>query len=81
MADRHLAAECDVRKHLLHGPRGIHRFARTQVQQIDVHAIGFIGQIRRDPDGKPFGMRRTRGTVSVQASQLAFAFHDLGIGR
>ena len=27
MADRHFAAECNMRKNLLHGPRGIHRFA------------------------------------------------------
>ena len=50
------------------------------MQQIDVQAIGFVGQIGRNPDRKPFGMRRARGAVGMQAGQLAFALNDFCIG-
>src|SRR6478672_11978961 len=40
MPDCHFAAERNVRKNLLHGPSRIHRLARTQVQQIDIQAVG-----------------------------------------
>ena len=39
MSDCHLAAEGDMREHLLHGPRGVHGLARAQVQQIDVQQL------------------------------------------
>ena len=53
MTHRYLAAERDVRKYLLHRPSRIHRLARAQMKQIDVEAIGFIGQVGRNPDCKP----------------------------
>ena len=67
MADCHFPPERNVRKDLLHGPGRIHCLTRTQVQQIDVQAIGFIGQIGGDPDGKPFRVRRAGSAVGVQA--------------
>ena len=80
MADGHFAPEGDVRKDLLHGPGRFHRLARAQMQQVDVHAIGFVGEIGGDPDGEPFGMRRPRGAVGAQTRQLAFALDQRGVG-
>jgi hypothetical protein len=54
MANRYLASESNVRKHLLHGPRSIDSLARAQVQQVDVQAIGLVRQVGGDPYGKTF---------------------------
>jgi len=76
---RHFPAKGDVRKNLLHSPCRIDRLARAQMQEIDVQAIGFIGQIGRNPDGKPFGVRRAGGTVGVQSRQFALALDNFRI--
>ena len=80
MAHRHFPSEGDVRKHLLHDPRRFHRLARAQVQEIDVQAVGFVGEIGGNPDGKPFGVRRASGAIGVQAGQRAVALNQLRVG-
>ena len=50
------------------------------MQEIDVQAIGFVGQIGCYPDGEPLGVRRTGRTVGVQSRQLALALDDFRIG-
>jgi hypothetical protein len=51
------------------------------MQQIDVETIGFIGQVGRNPDRKPLGVRRAGGAIGLQPGQLALAFNDLRVGR
>ena len=50
------------------------------MQQVDVHAIGFVSEIGSDPHREPFGMRRPRRAVGAQARELAFALDQRGVG-
>src|SRR5262249_24452881 len=79
MADRHFPAERDVGKYLLHDPRRVDRLTRAQVQEIDVQTVGLIGEVRGDPDGKPFRMRRACSTVGMQSRQLTLALDDFRV--
>jgi hypothetical protein len=69
-----------VRKDLLHGPGRVTALRESQVQQVDVEAIRFIGEIGRDPDRQPLGVRRAGGAVGMQPGELALVLHDLGVG-
>src|SRR5262245_48832738 len=79
MADRHFPAERDVRKYLLHDPRRIDRLTRGQMPEINVKAVGFIGEVRSDPDGEPFRVRRAGSTVGMQPRQLALALDEFRV--
>ena len=50
------------------------------MQQVDVQAVGLVGEVGGDQDRKPFRMRRPRGAVGLQPGQLALALHQLGVG-
>src|SRR5262249_20506627 len=80
MAERHFPAERDVGKYLLHDPRRIDGLTRAEVQEINVQAVGFVGEVRGDPDGKSFRMWRAGGTVGAQSGQLTLALDDFRIG-
>ena len=67
MADGDLAAEVDVRKEVAHHQRRLDRLARAEVQQVDVGAVGLVGQVGGDEDRQPLGVRRTGGAVGRQA--------------
>src|SRR5262249_40888724 len=62
-----------------HDPRRVDRLTRAQVQEIDVQTVGFIGEVRGDPDGKPFRMRRAGSTVGMQSRQLTLALDDFRV--
>ena len=50
------------------------------MQKVDVHAVGFIGEVGGNPYRKPLGMRRPRGAVGMQPGQLALALYQGGVG-
>ena len=52
---------------------------RDSVQQVDVEAIGFVGEVRGDRDRKPLGMRGRR-RCRREPGQLALALDHLGVG-
>ena len=60
--------------------RRLDRLARAQVQQVDVQAVGLVGEVGGDPDREALGVRRPRGAVGAQPRQLAFALDDLRVG-
>ena len=71
MPDGYFPPERDMREDLLHGPGRIDRLARAQVQQVDVHAVRFIGQVGGDPHREPFGVRRPRRAIGAQTRERA----------
>ena len=79
MPDRDLPLEIDVREGVLHHQRRIHRLPRREVQQVDVEALGFVGEIGRDPDREPLGVRRPGGAVGREPVELAVALDELRI--
>ena len=79
VADGDFAPEIDVRKHILHHQRGIDGLLRGQVQQVDVRAVGLVGEVGGDPDRQSLGVGRARGAVRLETLELALALNQLGV--
>ena len=50
------------------------------MQQVDVRAVGLVGEVGGDPHREPFRMRRPRGAVGAQPGQLALVLDQPGVG-